>query len=137
MDQTSSPAAILTPKAGWSWGAFAFNASFLIGVRRYRFLWWFLLAFVPFVNIIFWIVCVIYLGMKGHEIAARSTSFANQSEYDGYMNAQDHAGKVLFFAALIVGLVMAVIFVALIATGIHVSTPSSIPFPQNSGAAPY
>lgn len=107
MDQTNNG---IVPKQGWSWGAFALNAYFLIAVKRYKFLWWFLLAVIPFVNIVFWIVFLIYLGIKGHEIGAGGTQFANQSEYDGYMKGTDHAGKVAFFIGLAAA-VLAIIFV--------------------------
>ena len=95
----------LVPKEGWSWGGMMFNAAFLIGAKRYQLLWWCLLAIVPIVNVIFWIVFVIYLGVRGHKIAAEGTQFANQSEYDGYVKGQDHAGKVFFFVFVVVAVI--------------------------------
>ncbi|MCL4403910.1 hypothetical protein M1432_00985 [Patescibacteria group bacterium] len=94
--------------AGWSWGAFLLNAPFLVGIKKYKMLWWYILAFVPFVNVIFWIVFMIYLGVKGHELGATSPQFASQAEYDGFFKALDHAGKILFFVAI----ALLVIFVA-------------------------
>ncbi len=82
-----------------------FNAAFLIGAKRYQLLWWCLLAIVPIVNVVFWIVFVIYLGVRGHKIAAEGTQFANQSEYDGYVKGQDHAGKVFFFVFVVVAVI--------------------------------
>ena len=92
---------VIVPKQGWSWGAFMFNAGFLVGAKRYKLLWWFLLLMIPLVNFIFIIVFLIYLGNNGHRLAAEGKQFANQSEYDGYVKGLDHAGKVLFFAMLI------------------------------------
>ena len=105
-------------KQGWSWGAFLFNASFLIGVKRYKMLWWYLLALIPFVNFIFLLAYSIYLGVKGHEIGANGAQFANQSEYDGFMKGVDHAGKIMFFVSLAIGVVVGIIFIALIASGV-------------------
>lgn len=103
MDQATGVS--ITPKQGWSWGGLLFNWSFLIAVKRYKMLWWFILAFVPFVNIIFWIVMAIYMGMNGHKVAAEGTQFANQSEYDGFIKGVDHAGKVGFFVVLVIAIV--------------------------------
>jgi len=116
----------IAPKQGWSWGGFMFNATFLVGVKRYNLLWWFVLAFVPFVNFIFWIAMLIYLGVKGHEIAAGGTQFANQSEYDGYVKAQDHAGKIFFFFFLVlfvIGIVGAIVGFSLLSFGTHSLAP--------------
>lgn len=100
-----------------------FNAAFLIGAKRYKLLWWFILALVPLANIVFWIVMIIYLGMKGHELAAGGTQFANQSEYDGYVKGQDHAGKIFFFLFLVlavVGIVLAILGISLSLFSAHV-----------------
>lgn len=117
MDQTNNG---IVPKQGWSWGGFMLNASFLIGAKRYKLLWWWLLALIPIVNIVFWIAMLIYLGINGHKIAAEGTQFANQSEYDGYVKGLDHAGKVVFFVVLVV---LVIVIVALLAgfsfAGLH------------------
>jgi hypothetical protein len=86
---------------GWSWGAFLFGAAFLVAIKQYKMLWWDLLWIVPLVNIIFGIVFATYLGVNGHKLAARSRHFENQHEYHGFMKATDHAGKVLFFAVVV------------------------------------
>ena len=80
------------------------------------FVWWFILAFVPIVNFVFWIAMVVYLGMNGNALAAGGTQFANQSEYDGYVKGQDHAGKIFFFfflALAIIGIAMAILGMSL------------------------
>ncbi len=124
----------IVPKEGWSWGAFIHTAGFLIGVKRYKLLWWYLLALIPIVNVIFFVVIMIYLGVKGHVIAAEGTQFANQSEYDGYVKGLDHAGKVLFFAALIIFVVMIVFMIAgfslvgFYGSGFHTVSPSVAPY---------
>ncbi|HVN26269.1 MAG TPA: hypothetical protein VMT99_01265 [Candidatus Paceibacterota bacterium] len=108
----NSPSNGITPHAGWSWGAFMMNASFIIAIKRYQLLWWYLLMLIPFVNWIFFIVFMIYLGSKGHEFAAASSQFGNQSEYDGFMKAVDHAGRIMFYVALafvVVGILFAIV----------------------------
>ena len=130
MEQTNSA---VVPKQGWSWGALMFNAAFLIGAKRYQLLLWYLLMLIPIVNLIFAIVFAIYLGVKGHMIAAGGTQFANQSEYDGYVKGLDHAGKVVFFATLIfIGLSLVLAIVGFSLTGIFTSglrvPPSVTPY---------
>ena len=88
-------------KEGWSWGAFLFAAPFLVGIKKYKMLWWYLLAFVPLVNIAFFIAFMVYLGMKGYDLAAKSPQFSYQAEYDGFFKVFDHAGKVLVGVAVV------------------------------------
>ena len=126
MDQTSNG---IVPKQGWSWGGAMLNFTFLIGAGRYKYLWWFLLTLIPFVNIVFWIAMFIYLGMNGHSIAAGGTQFVNQSEYDGYVKGTDHAGKILFFIVIILLVIGIVAFLAgfslLGLAGMHANTMPS------------
>ncbi len=93
------PAAIV-PKEGWSWGAFIFHLPFLIAVKRYALMWWYLLALVPGVNLIFIIAFAIYLGTTGHRLGAEGGQFSSQAEYEGYFKGVDHAGKIIFFATV-------------------------------------
>ncbi len=90
---------------GWSWGAFLFGVPFLVGIKKYKMLWWLLLALVPFVNVVFWIAFIIYLGLKGHELEARSPQFSNQDEYDGFFKVFDHAGKILTIAVIVISVI--------------------------------
>lgn len=93
---------------GWSWGAFMLGPYFLIGVRSYAYLWAYLLVLVPFVGPLLLLGFGIYLGMKGREMAAVSTTFHNKEQYIGFMRGVDHAGKIMFFVALVmVGLGLA------------------------------
>ncbi len=94
---------------GWSWGAFLFGAAFLVAIKKYKMLLWYLLYLVPVVNFFFWIVFMIYLGVNGHKLAARSHHFENQHEYHGFMKALDHSGKIMFFAVIVL-LVLGTIF---------------------------
>lgn len=94
---------------GWSWGAFLFTAPFLVGIKKYKMLWWYLLAFVPLVNIAFWIVFMVYLGVKGRDLAAKSPQFHHQAEYDGFFRVFDHAGKIL----VVVVVILIIVFIAL------------------------
>jgi hypothetical protein len=132
MDQNQTTGAI-TPKEGWSWGGLMFNAYFLVGAKRYKLLWWYLLAFVPLVNIVFWIAMLIYLGVNGHKIAAEGTQFSNQSEYDGYVKGLDHAGKIFFFIFLAIAAIALVIVAALfVFAGVHPSLPHPMQMQQYS-----
>ena len=113
MEQTN-----LVAKEGWSWGAFAFHLPFLIAVKRYTLIWWYLLAIIPLVNIIFFIVFAIYLGLNGHRLAVSGGQFTNQSEYDGYFKGINHAGKVIFFAMVIVVVLVLVLITAAFIFGV-------------------
>ncbi len=97
----SAVTSAVAPDKGWSWGAFMFGIPFLIAIKKYKMLWWFLLSLVPIVNVIFYIVFAIYLGLHGHELAAKSAHFGNEHEYNGFMKGIDHAGRILFFIVLI------------------------------------
>jgi hypothetical protein len=105
--------------AGWSWGAFLTGPIFLVAVRRYVYLLWYLLMFIPFVNIIVWLGVSIYLGIKGREMATHSRTFANREQYLGFMKAIDHAGKILavvylvLIAVAVVGIFAAVLLASL------------------------
>lgn len=99
---------------GWSWGAFMFDPVFLIAIKKYKMLWWYLLMFVPFVNLIFFIAFKIYLGIKGKAIASTGV-YLNEGERGGFMKGLDHAGKISFFAWLIITALM-MIFWSMIAS---------------------
>jgi hypothetical protein len=60
----------------------------------------YLLMLVPFVNMVAWLGIMVFLGLKGRELAATSQTFTSRDQYVGFMKAIDHAGKVIFFAAL-------------------------------------
>jgi len=87
---------------GWSWGAFMFDIPFLVGIKKYAYLFWYFLALVPIVNIVFIIVFKIWMGVRGRALAAVSPQFENETEFHGFMKALDHAGEVLFVVAIIV-----------------------------------
>ncbi|MBP9760098.1 MAG: hypothetical protein KBD24_01890 [Candidatus Pacebacteria bacterium] len=100
-------------RPGWSWGAFINGPMFLIGTRQYSYLWMYVLYFIPFVNIIAWFGVMIYLGMKGRELAAESKTFTNRDQYVGYMKATDHGGKV--FAILSILIIIPIMILASVA----------------------
>lgn len=91
----------IIPRIGWSWGAFMLHAPFLIAIKKYIFLLWYLLLLIPFLNVFFLIALMIYLGVEGHELAAQSPQFKNQDEYNGFFRAYNHAGKILFLAVIV------------------------------------
>lgn len=85
---------------GWSWGAFIMDVPFLIAIKKYTYLWFYLLLLIPIVNLFAILGIKIYLGMKGREMAMTSKTFASKDEYNGFMKGFDWAGKVLFFVSL-------------------------------------
>lgn len=94
-DNTASSAT-----TSWSWGAFMFDAPFLIATRKYKYLWFYLLLLVPILNFFAIAAIKIYLGIKGAEIARTSSTFDSEAEYNGFMKGFDWAGKVSFFIGL-------------------------------------
>lgn len=86
--------------SGWSWGAFMGGPFFLIAVRKYMYLLLYLLNLIPLVNFIAWIGIMVFLGLKGRELAAQSTTFSSKEELTGFMKGFDHAGKITFFIML-------------------------------------
>jgi hypothetical protein len=111
MDQVNNG---ITSKQGWSWGGAVFSPYFIVGAKRTQLLWWYLFAFVPFLNIIFWIVVFFYFGTNGHEVAAKGTQFANQSEYDGYVKGLDYAGKIFFWIILAIIVLVGLLWIAFV-----------------------
>ncbi|MBP9749117.1 MAG: hypothetical protein KBD21_00030 [Candidatus Pacebacteria bacterium] len=54
-----------------------------------------------------------YIGLKGRELAATSTTFTNKEQYIGFMKAFDHGAMVAFFAMLalwVLGIVVSSVF---------------------------
>lgn len=95
---------------GWSWGGFMQWTIFAIGLRKYWYLLLILIGMVPFVGGLISIGVMIYFGIKGREMAAASSVFANKEQYIGFMKGIDHAGKVMFFVSLIfLALVVAIV----------------------------
>lgn len=102
--------------AGWSWGAFALNFMFIIAIRRYMYLFFLLLMFVPFVNFIAMIGMMIYFGSTGRELARTSTTFSNKEQYLGFMKGIDHAGKIIAYFYIIIfaiGIAAAIVLMSL------------------------
>lgn len=126
---------------GWSWGAFMFDIPFLVGIKKYTYLFWYLLALVPFVNVIFFIVFKIYMGAKGRALAAVSPQFENETEFRGFMKAFDHAGKILFTVTVaiiaILLLVLAFFGVVGIFTLFHGARSGWQAFPQGTPTMGY
>jgi len=87
---------------GWSWGAAMFGPLFLIGIRKYVYLLPYILMFIPIVTLLVMLAMFAFLGFKGRELALQSLTFTSKDQYLGYMKANDHAGKVMFFVCLIV-----------------------------------
>jgi len=97
-------------RPGWSWGAFMMGPFFLIAVRKYVHLLWYLLSIIPIVPL----VIAIFLGLKGRELAAESKSFANRDEYRGFMKAFDHAGFITFIIMIVLLVLYALFFVVIL-----------------------
>jgi hypothetical protein len=143
MDQTTAiPSTGIVPKQGWSWGAFMLNFQFLIAIKKYKMLWWYLLSFIPFLNIVFFAVFAIYLGVKGHILGTTGGQFASQAEYDGFMKGTDHAGKVVFIVFLIVLILGITLAIAGFSLGFFLphmstSTTTSNGYPYPAGLSTY
>ena len=101
----------IAPKDVWSWGAFVFQLPFLLAVKRYAMMWWYLLLLVPVVNILFLILFAVYLGENGRLLAATGGAFANQDEYEGYFKGIDRAGKMIFFACVLIAAIALILLV--------------------------
>lgn len=111
-------ASVAQTDTGWSWGAFFLGPLFLIAIKKYSWLWFYLVAFIPFVGMVFVLGFMIYLGMKGRQLAQVSPMFSNRDEYIGYMKANDHGAKVvaiiyLVFIIVVVGIVSFSVFSSL------------------------
>jgi hypothetical protein len=114
-------------RPGWSWGGFMFNFIFIIAIRRYWYLLLVLLALIPPLLVglssfsvpyhMIWIILLapvlsfliilgvmVFFGIKGRVLAAKSSTFANRDQYIGFMKGIDHAGKVLFFTYVVFAL---------------------------------
>lgn len=85
---------------GWSWGAFMMDPAFIIAIKNYKFLFFYILYLIPVLNFFAIIGIKVYLGLNGRSMASKSPQFVNESEFIGYMKGVDHAGKVLFFFML-------------------------------------
>jgi hypothetical protein len=86
--------------SGWSWGAFMFGPAYLIAVKKYMYLLWYLLMLLPIINFIAMIGLPIYWGLKGTELAKDSTMFKNEDERSGFLRAINHAGFISFLIAI-------------------------------------
>lgn len=96
---------------GWSWGGFALNWIFLLAVRKYTYLFFLILMFIPIVNFIVFIGMMIFMGLQGREIARVSRTFANHEQYLGFMKGVDHAGKIVAYFYLLILFVTLAFFV--------------------------
>ena len=100
----------------WSWGGFMFGPAYLIAVKKYNYLFAYLLMLIPVVNFFAMIGIAIYLGVKGHALVAESPMFQNDVERVGFNRALDHAGRIMFFisiACMVLAFVFAGLFVGM------------------------
>ena len=96
----------------WSWGGLMFEQILIIASKRYWYLLLYLLMFIPLVNIIAIAAIKLYFGYKGRSFVKASNAFSNEDEYRGFMKGVDHAGKIVFYIALVI-LVIALVGVAI------------------------
>ena len=121
--------------SGWSWGAFMFDAPFVIATRNYWYLLVYVTMVIPIANIIIYLGYKIYLGIKGREMAVESETFDSAEERAGFFKAFDWAGKVLFFVMLVFALI-GIAFGILAATGViapDAVAPGSMPMDPSGG----
>lgn len=99
----------VTNPSDWSWGAFILDPFYLIALKKYDYLWMYLAYFIPGLNFFAMIGIKIYLGYKGHQLAAESKMFKNNDERNGFIKATDHAGFIMVIVAA-VGIVLGFLF---------------------------
>lgn len=85
---------------GWSWGAFMGGPLFILGIRRYEYAWAYLVGFIPFIGPFAILAFMVFLGVKGREMAMTSQTFSNRDQYVGFMKVIDHGGKLVFLFTL-------------------------------------
>lgn len=108
-------------RPGWSWGGFMFNVFFAACLKRYWYLLWLFAFWIPFVNIFVALCLMLYFGVKGRELAARSAVFTSKQQYIGFMKGIDHAGKFSFFISLVGLLVVIIATIVLAGLGLDSS----------------
>lgn len=96
---------------GWSWGAFMLGPTFLIAVKKYVYLLFYLVYFIPFLNVFALLGIAIFLGIKGRELTYASSMFEKQDEANGFIKAVDHAGKIMFVVSIIFFIIMIIFFI--------------------------
>ena len=77
-----------------------FDPVIIIGAKKYWYLLWYILYFIPLVNIVFIVAFKIYMGIKSHDIVAKSPAFANEDERRGFLSGVNRAGFVFFWIFL-------------------------------------
>ncbi len=113
--EQSNGQSVAVKERRWSWGSFMFNPIVVIATKRYKMLFWYLFAFVPFLNIVFWLVFGIYMGFHGRDMVMKSDTFGNDDERKGFLKGIEHAGFILFVATIVimvVGLAVDIVFFA-------------------------
>lgn len=90
----AQPPAAATPQLGdWNWGAA--GLTWIWGIRFN--VWLALIAFVPYVGGIWWIV----LGLKGNEWAWKARPWTSVDEFNRAMAPWNMWGKIFFIVSLI------------------------------------
>lgn len=112
----TQPVVPVTPQtpSSWSWGGFMFDPVVMVATKNYTYLLLYILCAIPIINLFAMIGIKIYMGLKAHEMIATSHAFANKDEAAGFARGLDHAGKIFFYASLVIlGLLLVGLMVAL------------------------
>ena len=88
---------------GWNWGAFILSWIWGIGNNTYRALWF----FVPYINI----VMIIYLGLKGNELAWKHKHWKSVEHFKAVQRKWNIAAFSFLTACIVIGTLGASLFV--------------------------
>lgn len=94
----------------WNWGAMMFT--WIWGIANGTYMPF--LAFIPFLNMFWWIVC----GIKGSEWAKASGMWKTNEEFEAVQKSWNRAGKIAFWVSLIFIVLFVVIFVGAFMIGL-------------------
>ena len=100
---------------GWNWGAFLLSWIWGIGHS----VWISFLVFASIVPVIGWVISIgtmIYLGMKGNELAWQHRKFESVEQFKAVQAAWTKWGVIIFVISLVLGLIMTVLLGGFIMT---------------------
>ncbi|MBM3450016.1 MAG: hypothetical protein FJX78_03380 [Armatimonadetes bacterium] len=91
---------------GWSWGGFAFNCIFLIGMKQTLLgIGYLIVVWIPVVPI----VAIVYLGLKGRAIAWKKRQWQGFDDFQKCMRIWDKWG-IIIVAVMVGSFILAMVF---------------------------
>lgn len=103
-----SASVLPTELKGWSWGAFSLNWIWGIGNQ----------VWIAFVVLVLGFIWAIVLGIKGREWAWQGKRWDSVEHFKRTQRTWDKWGKGLFIAAIVIGIIYAIIAIVIVALGI-------------------